>query len=72
MVEGFKQRAAELGLNQTEVASRTGLSQPRISRVFGHGVSLSFEVAVALSWALEIDFPSAYADATARAGSLDG
>lgn len=67
MVERLKARAAELELSQTDVARRTGISQPRVSRVFAHGVALSFEVAVALSWALDIDFAAAYADAVAHA-----
>lgn len=67
MADVFRDRAAELDMPQREVARRAGLTQPRISRVFAHGVALTFDVALSLCAALEIDLDVAYEEARRRA-----
>lgn len=67
MVALLRERTAALGLTQTELATRSGISQPRISRVFSHSVALTVEVAVALCDALGIGLDEAYRQARGAA-----
>ena len=66
MADVLRERATSLELTQRDVAHRTGLSQPRISRVFAHGVALTFEVTLRLCGALELTLEEAYAEAVRR------
>lgn len=66
MVDVIRERAAALGLTQRDLAVRSGFSQPRISRVFAHGVALTMEVALGLCEAVELPLDVAYADARRR------
>lgn len=70
MVEVLRERTHALGLTQTEVAERAGLTQTRISRVYAHGVALTFEVALALCAALDLTLDAAYQEAVRRAPRL--
>ncbi|PJI55348.1 hypothetical protein CTI14_05605 [Methylobacterium radiotolerans] len=69
MADVLRKRAISLELTQRDVAHRTGLSQPRISRVFAHGVALTFEVALRLCGAMELTLEEAYAAAQQRVTS---
>lgn len=71
MVEVLRDRTHELGLTQIQLAKRAGITQDRVSRVFAHGVTLSFEVAIALCASLDISLESAFEDAQRRAESGD-
>lgn len=71
MVEVLRDRTRELGLTQVQLAERAGITQDRVSRVFAHGVTLSFEVAIALCTSLDLSLEDAYRDAQRRASSGD-
>ena len=60
MVALLRARMRELGLTQIELAVRSGISQPRISRVFSRAVVLTFPAAVALCDALEVELDELY------------
>jgi transcriptional regulator with XRE-family HTH domain len=67
MVDVLRERAALLELTQRDVAERAGLSQPRVSRVFAHGVALTFEVTLRMCGALDVTLEDAYHEARRRA-----
>jgi plasmid maintenance system antidote protein VapI len=69
MADVLRERAISLELTQRDLAERTGLSQPRISRVFAHGVALTFEVALRLCDALDLSLQDAYDRAVRRTSS---
>lgn len=69
MADVLRERASSLELTQRDVSHRTGLSQPRISRVFAHGVALTFEVTLRLCGALELTLEEAYSAAQQRVSS---
>lgn len=70
MVDVLRERAVALQIPQREVAARAGLSQPRVSRVFSHGVALTFEVALRLCQALEFPLEEALRDAKTRTSGM--
>ncbi|QDE35601.1 helix-turn-helix transcriptional regulator [Microbacterium foliorum] len=71
MVDVLRDRTRELGLTQVQLAERAGITQDRVSRVYGHGVTLSFEVAIALCASLDLSLEAAYQAARRRASTED-